>query len=52
MISNKYPNRESQGIRNTRHLNTKISPWKEIIKKRINEINTWFFEKINKNDKP
>jgi hypothetical protein len=40
MISNKYPNRESQGIRNTRHVNTKISPWKEIIKIRadINEI--------------
>ena len=65
-ISNKQPNLIPKGIRERRTKKPKVSRRKEIIKLRskinekemkemkakINKIKSWFFEKINKIDKP
>ena len=65
-ISNKQPNLAAKAIRERRTKNPKASRRKEIIKIRseinekemketvakINETKSWFFEKINKIDKP
>ena len=65
-ISNKQPNLTPKTIRKRRTKNPKVSRRKEIIKikseitekemmetiGKINKTKTWFFEKINKIDKP